>query len=311
MIGWDWLLPTGVVSILEAVARTHVGEFHLFLLIASRLAGMLLTGPLFGERLIPWHVRAGIVLGLALVMTPVLNPIQHAGANSGFRTESRVGATSDSVNSGPSTMVQGSAPKPVHGGIPSSLIGLMVQLLNEFILGAVVGFGIVVFLIAFQIVGEIIDQQTGVGIGRAADPLKSAGGAPFSGLLVLFSLAIMLLADGHLQMFDAVHATFDIIPPGDALQNRLSLQTLIAFPQQSFVLAVQVAIPCLAMMSLVAMSMGVLGQLVSGLNVMFLAFPVRAMLNIAVLSLMLPGIQRVVLRELPRVLEKTIEGLMS
>lgn len=322
MSWFDALLPSGTHSLIESLAWSQVGYFVLFLLVASRLSGLMVVGSLFGQVLIPWHVRILIVLSLALIITPgipasIERQLQQSDLDGdGFVERSDLGdawqARFDRRSASLNRPLSHRLDIDDLGGIPAvpdSMLQLMTLVLREFTLGAMLGFGVQLLLMAVQLAGDLIDQQTGLGVGRAADPTLGITGAAGTRFLYLFALTALLAADGHLQMLDALLESYRAVPPGDSYLPVGSLRQLILLPQQSVILALQIAAPMLAMMSLVAMTMGALGQTVPQLNVMILGFPVRALVNLVVLALMLSGVQQNVLKQLPSFLDRVVAGM--
>ena len=78
----------------------------------------------------------------------------------------------------------------------------------------------------------------------------------------------------------------------------------------SLVLAVQVAAPMLAIMSLIALTMGFLGHTVPQINVLVVGFPIRALANMLILLLTLSGAARLVVDLVPAVIDN-MRGILT
>ena len=110
------------------------------LLVAARLAALLLFAPLFLSAAIPGVVRLVAVLVLA----------------AGIVASARV----------------------VPSAVPADLAGLGLAVVTEVFVGAVLAFGVFCAFAAFQLGGQLLDFQMGFGVANVIDPATSAPAAP-------------------------------------------------------------------------------------------------------------------------------------
>ena len=110
-------------------------------------------------------------------------------------------------------------------------------------------------------------------------------------------------------MVAALVETFQTLPIGEATVSVSAVELLRDLVHQSLVLAVQVAAPLLATMSLVALAMGFLGHTVPQINVLVVGFPIRALTNLLVLSLSMSGVARAVVDVVPKVIDQIRQAL--
>jgi len=301
-----------VTALLLRIGMTWM---HTFLLVAIRLTGLFLIGPILGQSVVPPSLRVLLVLSLSFLITPTLAHQTAIGFaewdadSSGTLNEREISpdiaeAFGIEPNAAGEFVLDRSrytAPIP----LPSSLAGLGWEILREFTLGLTLGLGVMIFLTGIQMAGELIDQQTGIALGGVFNPGLDIMAGATGQFLMMLTVVVMLLMEpfgGHLLMIDAFVESCRMIPVGTAPLTLTTSELLTALLQQAFSLGVQVFAPFLAAMSMVALTLGFLGYTVPQINVMMLGFPVRAMVNLFILAITLSGTANLIVDSLPDVI---------
>lgn len=283
-----------------------MSQFVTFTLVLLRIAGLMTIGPLYGNRTIPMRAKALLAMTVAALLTPTLPYAATVGiarldlnadgwleraevpAPLTDRFEARLAAI------GRSTV--GRLPLAEWTAVPTlpqhvadyAKIGA-----TEFALGLALGLGVATLLSGLQFAGEMIDQQTGIALSEVFNPgFEELDGSVTGRFLFLFGTTLFLTMpplDGHLLMMSAIVETFQTLPVAEATIGTHTIDLLSELVHVSLVLALQVAAPVLATMSLVALSMGFLGHTVPQVNVFIIGFPIRAAVNLGVLALTFSG----------------------
>ncbi|MDA1163457.1 MAG: flagellar biosynthetic protein FliR [Planctomycetota bacterium] len=306
-----------------------VRHFYMFILIATRLSGLIVIGPIFSQTTIPLNVRVLLVLSLGFVLTPVVQQsagrdiARYDGNRDGFleltelpshlhgRFHQLLDARNEPVGG---DIAQGephseAVPVSAFSSIfvpPDSLTELLRDIVAEFSLGFLLGLGVTVFLSGLQLAGQLIDQQLGLEFGSVVNP-DLQGGASISSqtfyLLGGVCLLVMQPLNGHLMILSALFETFDAMPVGDAFLFSDAHILFTELTQKSLLLAVQVAAPVMAAMGLVTISMGFLGHSVPQINQLVVGFPVRSLAGMMILSLTISGTGRYVVDAVPTIID--------
>jgi flagellar biosynthesis protein FliR len=217
-------------------------------LVFVRVAGLVLTAPIFGAGAVPLHVRAL----LAATLTLLIAPLQWRGAAFHF--------------DGPAAY--------------------LASLAAEALIGACLGLGVLVLVHAMTLAGELISQAAGLGIAEVFDPAIEENVPSFSRLLFVLSVAIFLCIGGHRMLLAGLLDTFQTMPPGREQFGSLAggLTTLVA---QSFVLGVRAAAPAVTALLTATLILGMIGRTLPQLNVLSLGLGLNALLALAVFGLTL------------------------
>ncbi len=272
MDGWldnfsiEGLMNLASRQVLDGAVRC----FFVFILVLLRVSGLMMTGPIFGQSVVPVRARLMLILALTGVLSPVLCD---------------------------------NASMP----LPTEMSGLLLVVSSEFVLGLLLGLGTMIVLSGLQLAGQIVDQQIGIQYGSIINPDLGGQAAISSQMFfMLGGLAVLLMEPlgGHLMLVQTLIETFDAMPVGQAVVFSGTPMLLTDMVHKSLLLAVQVAAPVLATMSLMTVCLGYLGHSVPQFNQLAVGFPIRAAVGILVLAVTLTGVARVVVDAVPESMQQ-------
>lgn len=316
---WN-LLPDALDWTRSGLLAAAMAQFFTFSLVSVRISGLMLVGPLLGQSAVPAQIRVLLVLAAALLVTPVLpNQAQRA-----FR---EFDANSDG------RLVKAEVPEALHIRFetineelgkpkdfpiaqnewryrfesPQTLTAWGILAVRELSFGFVLGLGMSIIFSGLQLAGEMIDQQTGIGLSGVFNPgleLQSGISGQMLFLLGMMVFLTMPPVPGHLLVVSALLETFQVIPVGDARAGQSAIDLISDLVHQSLVLGIQIACPVLAAMAFTSLTMGFLSHTVPQINVLSLGFPIRALLNILILALSLSGTAYLIIDLIPAVIER-------
>lgn len=222
----------------------------LFMMVFSRLAGMIMFQPLLGSLSIPTHIRVLFVAALAVLTMPFAQ---------------------------------------LTSTTPDNFIGLFVGMGRELILGAIIGLVGAVCFVGFQLGGQIIAQEAGLMFGQIADPDTGEEVSIISNLYLQTATVIFMIIGGHRYLLLACLDTFRTIPLLTG-SPRLEEGTTLVIDALTlgFGIAVRVAAPALIALFLINLVLGFISRTVPQLNVMIFGFTIKGMLGFIVMAVGLP-----------------------
>ena len=244
----------------------------LFGVILIRVAGIVVAIPAFSSRSVPLHVRIGLLIGFTVVLFPIV---------------------SDQM-------------RPLSLSWPQ----VVPLLFTEFMVGMVLGFAISFVMNAFIIAGELVGIQMGINLISALDPI-AGGQVPILGQFMgLLGMLIFLAIDGHHMMFEALVASFQLVPPMHVHFSGFLVESVLKLGLGMFVLALKVGAPVMIAVFIVTLAMGILGRTLPQLNVMLNNVPMTIGVGLLVLGLSLPLFGSLAESNL-RGIGPTLQGLLS
>lgn len=244
----------------------------LFSIILIRVGGILAVMPAIGTRSVPLQVRIGLVLGLTVILFPVV---------------------SEQL-------------KPLTVSFPQ----ILPLMFTEFMVGMVLGFAVRFVMSAFNIAGELIGVQMGINLMSTLDPIAAAGQTPVVGQFMgLLTMLVFFAIDGHHMMFEALVASFHLVPPLHVHLSGFLVESVLKLGIGMFVLALKVGGPVMTALFIVTLGMGILGRSIPQLNVMLNSVPITIGIGLLVLGLSLPLVGSIAESNI-RGLAPTLHGLL-
>jgi flagellar biosynthesis protein FliR len=310
---------------LRLMTQGALTQFYAFTLVIVRLSGLMIVGPIFGQKLVPGNMRVLLIITLAFLITPAVH--DHSRLVFDKLDANRDGLlTLDEVPESLQAhfeIQRQAAGKDEEQGLtraefqsvlrpPRTILDYARVALCEMALGFSLGLGVFTILTGLLLAGDLIDQQTGLSLGQIADPSLNITGSVTGQFLFQFALTVLLVMQPtgyHLTMLSALVSTFQSLPLGEAFVSVPVIDLLRDLVHQSLILGIQVAAPLLASMSLVALTMGFLGHSVPQINVLVVGFPIRAAVSMMVLTAALSGIARAAIDVVPATIDSLVRAI--
>lgn len=225
-------------------------KLPVFALVAARLGGLLLFQPVLGALAIPIQLRAALVLGLAALVTPVVN---------------------------------------LPADAPDSPLGLALALGIELLIGTLLGLlGIVCFL-GLQLGALLVAQESGLAFGQIIDPTSEEQETVLGVLYLQLGVVVYLIVGGHRALIAACLDTFDAIPLLAArAPQTLDLEVGLRAMTLGGPLALRVAAPALLALFLVNLALGFVSRTMPQLNVIAVGFSIKSLVAFVIMAIALP-----------------------
>ena len=223
-------------------------QFQAFLVLVSRIGGLLAALPVFSGRTIPIKVKLGLVLTLSLMLAP-------------------------------------SIPMPTVSLDPMILVGGM---LSEMTIGVTIGLAVRLLFGALEVAGELLGIQMGFGAVHLFDPTTSQQTPMIAQFFTMLASLIFLSLNAHLFAMATIIHSYEAIPAfGAHLSSHLGEEILL-LSQRMFTIGLKLSAPVLIAILLINVLMALLGRAVPQVQVFVLSFPITIAGGLLVLSLGMP-----------------------
>jgi flagellar biosynthetic protein FliR len=216
------------------------------LLLATRLAGLFLLSPALGFNRLPPQARVAVVLLLALCLSQSIS------------TEA--------------------------GVVADSITKLVLALIGEFLIGAMIGFGVHAAFAALSFAGQFLDFQIGLNAAAAFDLNAQAQSPLLSTFFGLFGGLIFLLLDAHHDMLRGLAYSLTILP-----LNHFSLPDdagpfVTAFGLV-FTYGLVLAGPVVLGLMLLDIAIAVIARTMPQISIYFVTLPLKIFVGVLLLAL--------------------------
>ncbi|MGQ9562775.1 MAG: flagellar biosynthetic protein FliR [Thermogutta sp.] len=211
-------------------------EKHLitFVLVFVRLSGTMTTAPLFSRKDIPAQVRIFLAVALAFLLAPL--------------------------------QVRANFPDP------QTLVEFATLVAGEFLIGIVLGLGLMILLQGMGLAGELISRISGIGMNDIYDPTSESEVTGMSQFILTLGFVAFLCFSGERALIGGLLESYRELPIGATFASDDILAVSLTMLQVSFVLAVRVAAPAMAALLVVTLVLGLISRTLPQLNLLILGF---------------------------------------
>lgn len=236
-----------------------VQQFQDFLLCLARVLALTTAIPAFTGAASATRLKIGLAVGTALVLFPLM------------------------------------APHTPQVALTLTELGLLI--INEVLLGAMIGLTAQLVFTAVSFGGTVIGYQMGFAAANVFDPQTTQQMSLMSQFINTLALLAFLSFNGHHFFFRAIVESYIFLPPGFFEFSGDAIPELMRLGSQMFILGVKFSAPILALLLINNLVLGILARVFPQLNVFMLSFPVNIGVAFLVIGLTLNAMFFVLRRE--------------
>jgi flagellar biosynthesis protein FliR len=220
-----------------------------FLLVFARIGTMVMLLPGLGEQ----NISARLRLTIALILTGVLLPLHRAD----YHID------------------------------PGALGPAIVLLIEEIVIGAVLGLTARLTISALEVAGSVIAQQLGLGFVTSVDPTQGEQGVILGNFLTMLGVTLFFATDMHYLVIAALNDSYTLFAPGEMPSTGDVAALVTKTVSGAFRIGIELSAPFLVFGLLFNLGLGVLSRLMPQMQVFFVALPASIMFGLLFFILML------------------------
>jgi flagellar biosynthetic protein FliR len=228
-----------------------VSEIFAFMLIFTRVGSGVMVLPGIGEGYVSARVRLVFALIASLAMMPALSPLMPT--------------------------------------IPGSPLALIVIIASEVLTGLFFGLMARILLSTMHTVGMILSYQSSLATATMFDSSQAGQGTAIGNFLGMLALVLLFITDLHHLMLRGLYDSYALFPPGNFAPVGDFAEVMSRLVGDTFVVAMKMASPLIAIGLLSYISSGVLSRLMPNMQVFFVIVPPQIWLSFAIISMVLSG----------------------
>ncbi|MCC6445210.1 MAG: flagellar type III secretion system protein FliR [Armatimonadetes bacterium] len=226
-------------------------DFWTFLLVFTRLSGMMALAPIYGGRGVPAQARVGLAFVLSLVLMPLLRSYMPP--------------------------------------VPRDTAVLVAYIFKEAAVGLLIGYIVQIFFVMVQMAGQFADIQMGFGLANVLDPMTQVQTSVLGQLQYMLMLLTFFAIRGDHILLKAVCESFRRLPTDRLTASPQNMDALYAVALQvlanAFLIGLKIAAPVVAAVLLVDTALAILSRTVPQMNVFLVGFPVKIGMGFVTLTL--------------------------
>src|SRR5580692_2618489 len=223
-----------------------------FMLVFARIGAMVMLLPGLGESNIPVRIKLAIALLLTLVILPLHRAAYHVDTD--------------------------------------SLAPLVVLMIQEIVIGIVLGATARVTLAALQVAGSVIAQQMGLGFVTAVDPTQGQQGLLIGNFLSLLGITLLFATDTHHLVIAALNDSYAVFSPGETMASGDVAALATRAFAAAFKIGLQLSAPFLVFGLVFNIGLGVLARLMPQMQVYFVGVPLAILAGFLIFALVISAL---------------------
>jgi len=224
-------------------------QFQAFLLCLARVMALVTPIPVFAGTQSSTQIKIGLAVATSLLLFPSMAP---------------------------------HTPK-----VAFTLIEFGLLIVNEVLLGAIIGLVAQLVFAAVSFGGTVIGYQMGFAAANIFDPQTTQQLSLMSQFINILALLVFLSLDIHHFFFRAIVESYVLLPPGHLDFSQGAIPELMRMASQMFVLGVKFSAPVLSLLLIANLVLGILARVFPQLNVFMLSFPLNIGIGFLVIGLTL------------------------
>ncbi len=236
-----------------------IQQFQNFLLCLARVIALVAAIPVFAGNQVSGQIKVGLSVATAMLLFPMMAPY---------------------------------TPK-----VAFNLTEFGLLIVNEVLLGAMIGLVAQLVFTAVSFGGTVIGYQMGFAAANIFDPQTTQQLSLMSQFINVLALLAFLALDIHHFFFRIIVESYILLPPGYLDFSRGAVQELMRMGSHMFALGVKFSAPVLALLLIANLVLGILARVFPQLNVFMLSFPINIGVAFLVIGLTLNAMFAVLRRE--------------
>jgi flagellar biosynthetic protein FliR len=228
------------------------GTVLTFMLIITRISGLMMSAPIFTTRGIPMQTKVGFAICVAMILFPI-------------------------------------QAYDLAYHVPQDLPQFIWLAATEFSIGLMLGFACSLIISGIQLAGEFVAIQMGLSLSSALDPISGITMPTMGQIYYYLALLVFLNLNVHHALLLALGKSFAFIPLGTMIPNINHIaERFLALGSEMFILAVLVALPVMGVLFVTEIATALVAKVMPQMNVFMVFLPAKSTIGLLVLMVSLP-----------------------
>ncbi len=163
--------------------------------------------------------------------------------------------------------------------------GVAFAVLNEVLIGLMIGTILRLFMSSLAMAGEIISIQTTLAFAQTSNPMQAQPSASITTFLTLTALTLIFVTNLHHSFLLAMAKSYSLFAPLKPLPLQDTVTLAIQTVSQSIALGVQLSAPVIVFSLVLNIATGLVGRVMPQFQIFFVATPLSVLLGLSLLAL--------------------------
>ncbi len=166
---------------------------------------------------------------------------------------------------------------------------------QQVAVGLAIGFAVRLVFAAVELAGEVVGLQMGLNFAAFFDPTSNAQVSAVARFYGYLGMLLFVVINGHLMVLMAVVESFQRFPTDGNFLQSLQQMRLHEMGAVLFSSALWIALPMIALLLFVNLTMGIISRVAPQMNIYAVGFPVTLSVGLLGIAATLPMLEQPVL----------------
>jgi len=180
--------------------------------------------------------------------------------------------------------------------------GALGAVLQQVGVGLAIGFAVRIVFSVFELAGQIVGFQMGLGFAAFFDPSTSAQSSAMGRFYANMAALLFLAVNAHLIVLMAVIRSFEAFPVDQNFMQALQKMKLHTLGAELFASALWIALPIIGMLMFANLALGIVSRVAPQMNIFSVGFPVTLGVGLIGVAATLPMLDQPFMSLMERVL---------
>lgn len=223
----------------------------MFLLMLTRVSGMLVSAPLFNHASVPAMAKVGMAAAISLILFPL-----YAG----------------------------------HGAVPANNLWSLTWVVGqEFVIGMLIGFVANLLFAGIQMAGSHVTMQMGLSSAQAIDPVSHQQEPIMGQFYFILATVLFLSLNIHHSLILAVAKSFEVVPLATGLVDiPLLTARFTALAGDLFTFSIMLVLPVFGTMLVHEVALAFMSKMMPQMNIFMVAMPMKIVVTLLLIYITVP-----------------------
>lgn len=250
-----------------------LGQLELFTLILMRIASFVFAAPFFNTANVPSKVKIGLSFFVTVLVYSLKSDMSYTY---------------------------------------SGVFGYAVLVLQEVVVGLILGVAASFCVQIIMFAGKIIDMETGLAMAQIMDPTTNVQVGIFGNFYYYVLLLLLLVSGLYRYLISAIVETYNVIPIGGVTFSASVYTEVVGFISDYFVIGFRIAFPVFAATLMLNAILGILARIAPQMNMFVVGMQLKIFVGIFVVFftiVMMPAVSTFIEDEIKTLLASLVRGM--
>lgn len=167
----------------------------------------------------------------------------------------------------------------------------MGAVMQQVGIGLAIGFSVRIVFAAFELAGEVVGFQMGLGFASFFNPALNTQSSAVGRWFAHMASFLFVVMNGHMVVILALIKSFEAFPVDQNFLESLKVMKLHTYGAEIFASGLWIALPMIGMLMFVNLALGIVSRVAPQMNIYAIGFPITLTVGLIGIAVTLPMLE--------------------